>query len=378
VSGPTSDKRLFAITMPKWGMSMDEGTVVKWLVPVGGTVEIGTEIVEVESTKASTAIESRWAGVLLRQIALPGAVLPVRGVIGIIGDAEASVSDIDAFIREARQSENVVEARHGSGPTHVVVADQALNVVDTGSGGVGGVPLILVHGFGGMLQSWAMLQEEIAQDHRVISFDLPGHGDTNLTPRAWSLEELAHTIAQLLDALHIDRAHIVAHSMGGAVSCLAASAMPRRVASLTLIASMGFGAEIDYAYIVGFLEAKRPREFERVLGKLFASPRYVNRRMIDDIIWMKRIDGVTEALQNIADAAFLDGVQRLTDFGDKLPAIAVPVQFIWGAQDAIIPVCHATRTKFPVHVVEAAGHMPHIEQPAAVAGHVRAFITTHP
>ena len=263
-----SDKRLFAITMPKWGMSMDEGTVVKWLVPEGGTVEIGTEIVEVESTKASAAIESRRAGVLLRQIASPGTLLPVGGVIGLIGDAEVSASDIDAYIREALQSENAVEARLGSGPTHVSVAGQALNVVDTGSGGV---PLVMVHGFGGMLQSWAMLQEEIAQDHRVIAFDLPGHGDTSLRPGAWSLEELAHSIAQLLDALQIDRAHIVAHSMGGAVSCLAAFAMPKRVASLTLIASMGFGAEIDYSYIVGFLDAKRPREFEPVLGKLFAT-----------------------------------------------------------------------------------------------------------
>jgi pyruvate dehydrogenase E2 component (dihydrolipoamide acetyltransferase) len=162
--------------------------------------------------------------------------------------------------------------------------------------------------------------------------------------------------------------------MGGALSGLVALTSPKRVASLTLISSMGFGEEINSAYINGFLKAKRPREYEAVLQKLFFHPRYVNRQMIDDIIRMKRIDGITSALQNIAQAAFPNGHQPPLDFSQSLPRTGVPIQLIWGTEDAIVPLRHASGAGLPLAVVQEAGHMPHVEQPAEVVARIRTFI----
>ena len=57
--------RITAITMPKWGMAMDEGTVVVWHVPEGGAVAEGQEIVDVESPKIANAIEAKAGDLML-------------------------------------------------------------------------------------------------------------------------------------------------------------------------------------------------------------------------------------------------------------------------------------------------------------------------
>lgn len=84
-------KGLTKLGMPKWGLSMTEGTVVQWLVEEGAELNNGDEIVEVESEKINNAVEAPAPGVLRRRVAKEGDVLPVGGLIGVIADA--SVTD---------------------------------------------------------------------------------------------------------------------------------------------------------------------------------------------------------------------------------------------------------------------------------------------
>ena len=75
------------IGMPKWGLSMTEGTVVEWLVEEGTELGSGDEVVEVESEKINNAVESPAPGTLRRQVAKEGEVIPVGGLLGVIADA---------------------------------------------------------------------------------------------------------------------------------------------------------------------------------------------------------------------------------------------------------------------------------------------------
>ena len=95
VSAPAG---IHELTMPKWGLTMEEGTIASWMLDEGDEVEPGTEIMEVETDKIAQAVESTVSGILRRKIGEEGEVYPVQALIGIIAEASVSDADIDAFL----------------------------------------------------------------------------------------------------------------------------------------------------------------------------------------------------------------------------------------------------------------------------------------
>ena len=355
--------------MPKWGMAMDEGTVTRWLVREGEPVTPDQEVVEIESTKAASALESRKHGVLRRQVAAVGEVVPVGGLIGVIADADVPDTEINGFI--AQQARAVAESGAEATPQarRVRAGLRWLNVLDAGAGEP---PVLLIHGFGGNLESWSDLQARLAEDRRVVAFDLPGHGDSDATGEDWGIAALAGAARDLMDALAMDRAHVVGHSLGGAVAIMLAEAAPARVASLTLIGSAGLGPQIDKSYIEGFLAAKRRKDLKPVITRLFSDERFVTEPLLEQMIRVKRIDGVEAALRQIAAAAFPAGRQAV-DLRSVLSRLPMPTLLIWGEADRIIPSAHALGFGRNT-VLPDTGHMAHVEHPADVASLVRELV----
>ena len=74
------------IVLPQWGMEMQDGTIVRWLKQEGDTIEEGEPIVEVETAKLQTELESTASGVLSRIVAQEGEIVPIRGVLCIIAE----------------------------------------------------------------------------------------------------------------------------------------------------------------------------------------------------------------------------------------------------------------------------------------------------
>ena len=89
---------LHAITVPKWGMSMEEGEITEWRVDVGDEVSVGDEIVDIETSKIINTAESNCSGTLVRIVAQPGEVHKVAMLLGVVAEGEVSEADIDAFI----------------------------------------------------------------------------------------------------------------------------------------------------------------------------------------------------------------------------------------------------------------------------------------
>jgi 2-hydroxymuconate-semialdehyde hydrolase len=98
-----------------------------------------------------------------------------------------------------------------------------------------GAPVLLLHGCPFARFEWRHLIPVLARSHRCIAPDLLGLGDTETPPDSdWALPAQAATIVGLLDALRIERAHVVGHDHGGAVAQVLAANHPTRVARLVL------------------------------------------------------------------------------------------------------------------------------------------------
>ena len=89
---------LHALTVPKWGMSMEEGEIAQWLVAEGDKLEIGQGIVDIETSKIVNTAEATASGTLVRVIGEPGETLQVGELLGVIAVGDAGQDEIDAFI----------------------------------------------------------------------------------------------------------------------------------------------------------------------------------------------------------------------------------------------------------------------------------------
>ena len=377
------------IVMPKWGLSMAEGTVVGWLVEEGAAISVGRPILEVETDKIANAVEAPDPGLLRRRLAVAGEVLPVKSLLGVMAPPEVSEAEIDAYIAAfvvpepaAGDQEDAAAAtlwaevdgirvRYASRGDGADLADPA-DPLDSAERAVHPPPVLFLHGFGGDLDNWLFNLDAVAAAVPVIALDLPGHGQSDVRlPGAGTLADLADFVLHFLDHLGLERVHVVGHSMGGAIAAQMALAAPRRVASLVLIASAGLGAEINAGYTGGFVAAATRRELKPVIEQLFADPSRVSRQMLDDLLRYKRLDGVSQLLAQLERQLFAGGRQA------ELPVLrlagsALPIALVWGGEDSVIPATHAALAPAgaSVQVLAGAGHMVMMEQ----AGEVNARI----
>ena len=351
-------QQITKLGMPKWGLSMTEGTVIQWLVEEGTELGSGDEVVEVESEKINNAVESPASGVLRRQVGKEGEVIPVGGILGVIADASVPDEEIDPYVEEFKATFVPEEEAGGPEPEKVEVGGRTIQYLKVGEGA--GPPVVLLHGFGGDINIWVFNQEALAAERTVYALDLPGHGGSSKDVGEGDLASYVEVVAGFLDEMGIEKAHLAGHSLGGAVAGAFAQAHPERVASLVLIASAGLGEEINADYIEGFIAANKRRAMKNTLGILFADPDLVTRQLVNDVMKFKRLDGVDAALRTVADKVFPSG--RQGDVPD-LSGLEVPMLVIWGSEDRVVPVSHTENLpeSARVEVLEDTGHMPQME-----------------
>ncbi|MGI1661024.1 acetoin dehydrogenase dihydrolipoyllysine-residue acetyltransferase subunit [Palleronia sp. KMU-117] len=411
------------------GEYMETVVVLEWAASIGEPVREGDLLVTVETAKAATEVEAPVSGFLTAIFAESGTEVPLSAIMGLIGATADDTEHDLAIVADLSPTEGVAEAATdplsaAPSPGVRIVASPAarqrartlgidlrtvrssspsgriklrdlgqtttpsalpepampgLRPDETGSlriyrsGVEAGTSVLMLHGFGADAQSWHVLERDLARSHPVIRIDLPNHGRSPRR-RTPGFPALAREIVDAVDALHLDRFHLVGHSLGGAVSLALADIRPRRVASLALLAPGGLGAEINGAFVAGLAKASRPESLGPWLRVMVSDPRTIS----DDFVaaaMTGRDQALRAAQMQMANDLFPDGTQGF-DLRAALDRLDCPTRLIWGRADAVLPwqqvLCAPGR--IGLHLFERTGHVPHFERPEDVLRILRAQI----
>ena len=369
--------KIFPVSMPKWGMTMEEGKVTDWLISEGEAVSEGDEIVEIETDKISNVVESQTSGILVRHLVVEGSTYKVGSLIGVIIDGDVKEDEIDNFIKKFESEEKIkTDAKEATNETEKLqVGNLELNFLEVFCEKPEEETIVFVHGFGGDLNSWSYNQVELSTHFNTISLDLPGHGGSALEVDSGNVSELSEILISLFEKKEINQAHLVGHSLGGAISLLMAYKKPEIFKTLTLICPVLTGCKTNTEFLEGFIYADSRKQMRNVVSELYANPKVVNRNFIDETLKSRRFDGAKQALNKIKDANFLPSGEGSFQL-PPLEEIKAPIQIIKGSEDKIIKFSEydLLSTNIKIHELNGSGHMPQMEEHNQVNKIIEAFI----
>ena len=228
------------------------------------------------------------------------------------------------------------------------------------------IPLVLVHGAGGTLYHWPPGLRRLAQ-HDVFAIDLPGHGHSQ-GPGREDVGDYAQFLWDWAEALRLPPFVLAGHSMGGGIALTFALRYPQRLRGLALVAT---GARLRvHPDILQAIRTDKEGVGEQLVAWVHghrASPaqrrQYLRHFMATD-----------------TDVMYGDWLAcDRFDVMQRLPDIHLPTLIIAGSQDRMTPVKYAAfmAESLPdadLTVIEGAGHMIMLEQPALVVGAMTGFL----
>lgn len=246
-----------------------------------------------------------------------------------------------------------------------------------------GYPVVLIHGLAGDHTAWLPQVAALKDAYRVIAFDNPGSGDSSLVSEPTSTADLADATLGLMDALGIDRAHIVGRSMGGAVAQHMALKAPERIQSLAMAASFARLDPVGTQVIANLQQLLRWRsswaEWAPHAVFLFVSPAFYNEN--PEI--MARITAlVSDEGRDMASYDHLATACIEHDVLDRLGEIAAPTLVMGGRFD---PICSMTAQRWMVdklpnaelEVFEKSSHFFLMEEAETAMQTLGAWLTRH-
>lgn len=249
--------------------------------------------------------------------------------------------------------------------TTVEVRGQTTRLVDLGSGG--GDAIVVLHGWGGRVESMAPMISCLSASRRVVALDLPGFGEAPAPQSAWGTSDYADFVTAVLAGAGVTRADFVGHSFGAKTSLYLAATAGPLVSRLVLAGSSGLRTPPS-------LKARLRRGVSRAgraAGKLGPPGRAVREAVY------RRI--ASEDYRNAGPLrpTFVKVVNE--DLTTLLPQVRVPTLLVWGTEDDAVPVAHARTMERAIPdaglvLFEGAGHFAYLDEPDRFCRVVRHFL----
>jgi|SRR5688500_12915104 len=225
-----------------------------------------------------------------------------------------------------------------------------------------GPDLLLLHGWGGSIESFTPVIRGLAPQYRVVALDFPGHGQSSLPPHPWRVSDFLASTLEFMDKLSLQQPHILSHSFGGRVTIKLAAEHPARAGKLLMAAAAGIPPRRS-------LKQKLKRSVGATAGKLQAAARGIPgaTNMVDA---MNRRLHSALASRDYKNAGELRETLKLVlaeDLTPLVPRIRSKVLLVWGDRDEDTPLSigeklasllpHNELVVFP-----GAGHFPYLDQ----------------
>jgi pimeloyl-ACP methyl ester carboxylesterase len=222
--------------------------------------------------------------------------------------------------------------------------------------GGSGPQVLLLHGWGGSIESFSPVLDDLQRSYRVSAFDLPGFGKSSLPLSAWGSADYARLTLNVMDRLKLDRPHLIGHSFGGQVSIRLAATAPDRVGKLVLVCSAGIRTPPALA--------TRLKRWAARLGKwLSAYGGWLGERLRAAIY--RRIQSQDYANAGPLRATLVKVINE--DLTPLLSSITSPTLLVWGEHDRDVPLAAAQTMarlipRTQLAVLENAGHFAYLDQ----------------
>ncbi|OLB97003.1 MAG: hypothetical protein AUH30_11335 [Candidatus Rokubacteria bacterium 13_1_40CM_68_15] len=256
-----------------------------------------------------------------------------------------------------------------------------------------GPAVVLLHGLGGFAESWRRTVEALAPRHTVIALDLPGFGHSAKPQAHYGLGFFADALGGFLDGLGLGSVSLVGHSLGGAAAVAFTLTRPTRVERLALIGALVPGFyRLSLPYRLAVLPVlgdilalvRSARLYKGALARCFYAP---DRAEVDFLVdhgyaertcWAARV----AFLKTLRDAR-ADLVLRAPDYRRAIATLDVPVLFVHGRQDNVIPAgsCRQATAGFrraEIRWLDDCGHFPQLEHSTVVNEWLGAFVAERP
>ena len=287
-----------------------------------------------------------------------------------------------AWLYTPDRSRAALEAKYLNGPgDYLEVAGLRLHVRDSGPRDAPVV--VMLHGFGASLHTSEPWAQALADQFRVVRFDLPGFGLTGADPTGdYSDARSVTVLAALLDRLGVTRASLIGNSLGGKIAWNFAVEHPERVEKLVLIAPDGFASPgIEYGKAAEVPAMVRLMRYALPQAMLRSSlvPAYGDPTTLTDALATRYYELMLAPGVRDAMIARMEQV-RLEDPEPQLRRIQAPTLLLWGEKDGMIPVGNAQDylrdlPNAKLKILPGLGHVPHEEAPGVALAPVLAFLS---
>jgi non-heme chloroperoxidase len=244
-------------------------------------------------------------------------------------------------------------------------------------GPAGGTPVVFLHGVTDSWRSFEELVPRLPAHVRSLAVSLRGHGGSSRPDSGYLFTDMSADIAAFLDAVHIDRAVIVGHSMGASVAQRLAIDHTDRVRAVVLIGAFANlyrdpGLTAFFESSIAGLTDPIDRAFARD-WQLSTLARDIPPERLDVFV------GETLKVPSRVWKAAFSGFLTTPDFADGLRNVPAPALIIWGDRDSYAPGADQERlaAMLPdarLSVYQGHGHAVHWESPVRVADEIGAFL----
>lgn len=248
-----------------------------------------------------------------------------------------------------------------------------------------GPDLVLIHGATGNMAFWYLSSLAVlVQQFRVTTYDLRGHGYSDVPPTGYTSADMAADLYGLLDHLEIRQAHLLGHSFGGVVALHAAAFYPERVASLILadpeIPALRHLCNIrEWPYWEAW--KTRLREF----GVDIPDDKWDDIGMLKQSLNIPMAYGLRKGQKRKSTRLLqlLENTTALSDFREigeltmaKISQVEIPTLAIYGELSPFLPVCHYLIENMPdcKSVIMPKGHYHPALEPEKFVKHVIRFL----